>query len=638
MPLGAGYSQGGTTNYNIVRLENVPFVCAGNNRPYEPVITSQGSGNQTFSFRVWHTHWMSWYAVDQTGLENWTSGTARASSPLLPQFSAQEQLYWKQTGTVPPLRLTQTPSDPTSYGNWLTNYYEPLSRNNIIGGSGVGGRSDLGLVNEYWAQAFLLETPTAWQRARVFSLGSTHYPYGSLLNEATGRIPVINNGPPAANHGGSGSPYPTLGAPHPQIYIGDNSASDFNNVIQPLEDIPVNTGTGMRYTGGIWGGGRVWANDHDPSFGNGMYTIFGSRHYLDALYFNGNRAGYVVTYGGVGYTDAIVSGVHYYGLYYDSYNERRGGFWAFREKMLPAALGGDSNPERTYFNDQLAENYWYGVALEASLDGSGNYRNSIAPPGEVNSEVATFMDGYGFMVSYQAYAMLRDPVASMWLPRWLRTYRAMCDETVPGHLSSYYCALYYYEPAVHDVSLLNNYLLNSTWGSAFNGSDASDVGTDEGQYQMFTAGSGTIQQQTAVLTLTNGDTVKFKGCGAPGCDFGPGPDQLRTDIWYTITNVNNATGTYQIINPSTGMPFASFTKGGSPLSGGYTMKLRPQYAPTTGWQHASYVPYAQALVYGLKDLGFSAINTAINVMTNRGFVDPGPTLTNMNWDPNVVVP
>ena len=86
------------------------------------------------------------------------------------------------------------------------------------------------------------------------------------------------------------------------------------------------------------------------------------------------------------------------------------------------------------------------------------------------------------------------------------------------------------------------------------------------------------------------------------------------------------------------MPFASFTTGGSPLSGGYTMKLRPQYAPTTGWQHASYVPYAQALVYGLKDLGFSAINTAINVMTKRGFVDPGPTLTNMNWDPNVVVP
>lgn len=51
-----------------------------------------------------------------------------------------------------------------------------------------------------------------------------------------------------------------------------------------------------------------------------------------------------------------------------------------------------------------------------------------------------------------------------------------------------------------------------------------------------------------------------------------------------------------------------------------------------------YAPYAQAIMYGLRDLGFSAIDPAIGRMLLRAFIDPGPTTTKSNWDPSVMVP
>jgi hypothetical protein len=281
-------------------------------------------------------------------------------------------LCWKETGTIPPLRITpgSFPSDPINGVTWLDYDYEPMSRVTTIGGSGVGARADIGLVNEWAAQAFLLETPTTWEHMRLFALAGDHYPIATLLNEATGRIPVDNNGPPGPNHGGAGGSYPVLGAPQPNLYIFDPGSIYFDGVARPLINTPV-ASTG--YLGGIWGSGlRSYGNDHEPSFQNMIYTIFGSRHYLDNLYFAGNRQiVWQQTGNFFGAKDNMVGGVHYWGLHLYCC-EFRGDFWGHRDAMLPAALGGDSNPERVYFNDQLIENYYYEQAELANFDGGSH--------------------------------------------------------------------------------------------------------------------------------------------------------------------------------------------------------------------------------------------------------------------------
>jgi hypothetical protein len=614
--------------------------------PFNTVSPSdQGSGTHKFSFRVWHTHWQSWYTLDQTGQENWTSGSSRATSSLLPQFTSQEQLYWKETGTVVPLRMTTAASaigDPTDYGNWCQHVYEPLSRNNVIGGSNPGSRPDLGIVNEYMAQAWLLQDATHWLRARIFALSGTQYQEGSMLNEATGRIPVLNNGPPAANHGGGGGSYPQLGGPRLNVYA---FGSQIGGLAAPLENVPVNV---SQYTGGIWGDGPSYRPDHAPSFGNQMYTIFGSRHYLDALYFAGNRANYQVPSGpGIAAGNGpanwdTVGGVSYFGLFWGCC-ERRGAFWAYRDKMLPAAFGGDNNPERQYFNDMIAENYWYEQAYLNHVGNAANYLNSIAPPLDFGyDEVQTFMDQYGFSTTYLAHTMLRDPLAEAWLPRWYKTYNALCSDTVAGHLSSFYCANYVYSPALKNTSVFST--TGAAFGDAFNGVDASDWGTDRLGTPPFTTISGGTLTAPLVgwFILTNGDLVKNVSCNGCFSTTNNGPDELVRNRWYSITNVDNNAGTFQIVNPATGQPFTGFTSGGAPFSGPIGIKYRPQYAPATGWLTPGYAMYAQSIIYGLNALGFN-MNAAMNVINARGFIDPtnyqAPDYeTRLNWDPSVVVP
>ena len=290
---------------------------------------------------------MGWYTLDQLGSENWTAG---GSSAFYPSFTSAEQLYWKETGAVPPLKMTVAPQDPIDASQDEQHFNAPMSQNNMIGGSGTGERGTLGLTNEYFSQAFLLETPAAWQHAKIAALASTAYVYSTILDEATGRIPILNNGPPAANHGGSGVPYVDGGMTLPlradQVDIFDGATMD--GVAQPLLNVPVNTNNGG-YGGGIWGPSRSYGNDHAPSFANGIYQVFGSRHFLDAMYFSGNRSVYVVSTGDhPAHQVDTKGGVRYYGLN-NRCCEIRGSHWARRDKILPAALG-----ETTISNEHIS--------------------------------------------------------------------------------------------------------------------------------------------------------------------------------------------------------------------------------------------------------------------------------------------
>lgn len=640
------------SDFTLQQLAQTPYV-------YLTFLTpaAQGTGTHGFSFRVWHTHWMSWYTTDQGALENWTNGTARAATVIYPALTTAEQTYWKQTGGVPPLRITVAPTDPTAYSNFGIGAYQPLGKTNVIGGSGVGARPDLGLVSEYSAQAFLVETPTTWARALIFSLSGDHYQIATLLNEVTGRPPVLNNGPPAGNHGGAGGSYTGLGTPWGAAVggsgiqmLGGQPGQDLIGVAYPLEESPI-TGTTPHYAGGIWGGGRGYRNDHVPSFGNMIYQVFGSRHHLDALYTRGNRALYVVPQGPrIDYMDAVVAGVHYYGLnLYGS--ERRGSFWAHRDNMLPAHLGGDANIERTYFNDIVNENYYAQIAWEAAIDGSStNFRNGIVPANGSGYQEATFQDAYGFQTAYQAYAMFRDPLAAHWINLFLREYIAYCSDTIVGargpsfgEMGSYWCANYYANSNIFNTTLLTNAPVFSTNVGSDYILDASEWGHTHVDFN--TNASAVVTQRGLGYVLVAGDKVKnIASNNVNGASDGyDRPDQLDPTVWYTVGGtIDNAAGTFQIINPATSTPFTAFTvHGGTALTSGFIyLKVRQDTAtssPATG-AGTSYVPYAQTILYGLHNLGYSTIDPAIAVMNGRGFQDPGSTQTWLNWDPNVVVP
>jgi hypothetical protein len=634
---------------------------------YDPplTITTRGAGTNNFSYRVWHPHWMSWYTLDWTGLENWTSGTtARYTSPLLPKFAAPELAYWRKTGVIPPLNLAMDSyfrnnplPETVSSASGLVNLYEPLNRGVAVAGSGVGGRPDLGLVGEYFSQAFLTGDLIRWQKARIFTLVSVHYVNGSLLNEATGRIPVLNNGPPCADpsvcptaHTGSGASYNQLGAPFKELQLF--AGSDTTGALQavPLDNVPVNDGANHYYTYNFWYFGYSDGNDHAPAWNNGLYTIFGSRHYLDAMYFGGDRANYVTSaynYLPEGRQHVTVNGLTYYGLFWGCC-ERRGAFWAYRDKMLPAALGGDDNIERSYFDDMLTENYWYGQTL--SDNPSAPMYHSISEPMPGGPGEPTFIDGYGTEVTWLGFAMMRDRLAANWMPRWYRFWAAACGETIIANSpDSIWCADYGHDAVTHDAV-----------SGTINTTDAADLGVDDAESVSctnFTSASGTIFLNNASpnQVLVNGGRLKLLGkvLGVNGYCNNITIDQLDPSVWFTITNVSGSN--FQLINPRTGTPFAEFTSGGSAYTGlGQNYKVRwPANTSGTGWRHYSYIPYAEWSIWALStiqnaaSLPRSGINQMITVLKRRGVqmygsppgADVGSDVaTQMLWDPTVSVP
>src|SRR4029077_5771447 len=183
--------------------------------------------------------------------------------------------------------------------------------------------------------------------------------------------------------------------------------------------------------------------------------------------------------------------------------QRRGGFWAMRDKILPAALGGDDNPERAYFNDYLVENNnnYYAQWLNYKDGGSTNFHTGLLTPNSGNRGDDTFVDNYGGTTSYLGWTMLHDPLSQNWLTRWANLYEGTCGETAPGHLSAYYCIEYIYESAIHDGG---HPLCGANVGQYFNGTDASDYASF-GSWATMTAGSGQIGQKPVAWTMTVGD-------------------------------------------------------------------------------------------------------------------------------------
>ena len=619
--------------------------------------SSQGSGTQTFSYRVWHTKWTAWHTIDQSAHDSWTNGTARAVWIVDPALTDTEATYWASTGMVPPIDRTQVPdTDILDVGKRLSQNTEPLSMMNVSGSSNVGGRQEIGIINEYTSQAWILQNKDSWQKARVTAYAAPSYPFAHVLNEATGYIPALNNGPPTGPGGnGVGGSYADLGAPQPHTYILSDVGGDYEGLATPLQSVPVvayTSGYGM----GLYGRGRVWRNDHYPMYAGVTYLLYGNRHFLEMAYFAGNRVDIVNDYGGSeGQSrDWLPGGSnHYYGLCVPTGGEPRASYWCMRDKQNGAAWGGDSNPERAYFNDQLVEqaNFWPLFELWKDGGSAGNFTNGLFYDWNREQQESSFMGTYATWAYYMGYTMLRSPQATYSLNYRIPRYWLAVVGDLPGGLSSWYgsAASYSRTNARKNIQLANPTGIGANIGSLYS-TDPADMGTSL-EYAVFnhtnidgsvTASGDTLTTWFGVVQLTNGDLYKDQGNL-----YGGGPDQLDDSTWYTVSNVNNTTHTFKLINPATGTPFTGYTLGGSPyVCYVYCGMFHFQYGPSTSWwdDNTNYAPYAYSSVIALKILGLGTytllgrtIDDAYNTVVTRG---PGLRAkeTVLGWDVSVVVP
>ena len=191
-----------------------------------------------------HYHWEAWQTLDWSGQDNWSpfGATTRVTRKVYPALTSAEKRYWEETGIIIPLNLAQpTPTlgPSPSYGAGIN--YEPMGRLNVIGFQAPGPRPDIGMSNEFAAQAWLTGDQTHWDWARLFTLGTSMHGSMLMLNEATGRIPAINNGPPVGPGGnGNGGSYAALGAPMPQVTLFAGGNANLGIGINGVAGTPTN--------------------------------------------------------------------------------------------------------------------------------------------------------------------------------------------------------------------------------------------------------------------------------------------------------------------------------------------------------------------------------------------------------------
>ena len=242
-------------------------------------------------------------------------------------------------------------------------------------------------------------------------------------------------------------------------------------------------------TGGTFNYGTYLS--HVPNFAGFTYLVFGDRHWLDLMRWRGNasyaqgRTGPApeLGQGGVRDNNAVFAGdgqtYHYYGIL-TSCCQTRGSAWLMRDLAYPAAFGGDSDIERSYFHDFLVETNNYYPAFLAWVDGpsSTNYRTSINLPNipGFNVETESFIATYDWEAMWLWTAWLHEPMGSTWHTKYQRYMEGVCGGQLAGAPPSFYCTDYVLAPAIHDGSYNGLTSQNGNQGPGTNGTDAYDFG------------------------------------------------------------------------------------------------------------------------------------------------------------------
>lgn len=659
-----GNAGSGTLTSTYSSLIYAPQVTNG---AYRFMTAAQGSGTTNFGFRVQHYHATSIPLLDQTGQNNWSpfGTTTRVVRKVYPAFTAAEKVYWEQTGLIIPLNLSQsvTSRSPNPSNNH-SPYYTPNGAGVVIGGVGGGDRPDLGIINKFASQAFIIGGETNWDYARLFSLGNTTYGSATILNEATGRIPAINNGPPTGPGGnGAGGSYAGLGAPMPiTAYSGFGS----QNMVDPPASLPT---ANYPAAFGQWSCCGTYIS-HMPSFNSITYEIFGDRHWLDMMRFRGN-ADYAQQRTGPGpelgqgylrdnnakFTDGNI--YHYYGILYDCC-QGRGYAWMIRDITYCAAFGSDNDIERSYCNDFLVESRNYYPMWLKFKDGPSedapnntNYSTSIAEPGGTGGEGVTaepFIQTYVFDAAWHMLTFLHEPLASTWMKQSQRYTEGNCGSRLAGAMP-YYCFDYYYSYGIKNGADGAVTSQQGSTGLYTNGVDASDFGIVP-TVNLLTGG----QWSVGTYIVTVGDQIMpMTGYHILGS---PGPiDQLAGNRYYSIMTVNNSTDprTFYIQCtaadhtafpsqcPVADQAFTGYTSGGTAISNtnAYTLKLRLTYDNTAntgfGYSSTTYMQYGGQKINGLHIAGYNVTNSMAAWDGPRLGVY-NSDLPENNWDRTVVIP
>jgi hypothetical protein len=637
--------------------------------------SSQGSGSTTFSTRVQHYHFETWQTLDASGQDNWApfGTTTRVTRKVYPAFTPAEARYWQETGLVIPINLSQpTPNIVTQFSLGLGVNYEPFGRLNVIGGSAAGQRPDLGIVNEWSAKAFITQAQADWDNARLFTLGTSMHGYSTLLDESTGRISPLNNGPPSGPGGnGNGGTYAGLGALRNQI-SWTGTPPTVTAIANPLHNVPSTSPTDI--AGGTINYGTQL--DHMPSFDGFTYMIFGDRHFLDLMEWHGNRDFAQQRVGpgpelGQGYyrdnnakfTDGNT--YHYYGLT-TVCCQGRGSAWLTRDVLNAAAFGADSSPERQLFNDMITEtgNYWPLFLNYRDGPGSAGYSLSIYPPAEPDTVASGILNSnsvmtYDASVSYEGAAWLHTPVFNKWNAQLQRYMEGVCGQQVPGAISDFYCTEEKTQPQIANGNGVQTGFGGNV-GQYMNGTDASDFGNFS--LTGMPINPNGLMEFNGYPALQLGDTLKFIYNGWPGSTDAP-IDQLPGARWFPIINIDNSgtSGYAHTFNlqcnaadhtawptqcPTAGGPFTSFTRGGVALSSvtTYYPKLRLTKDPGAGigYVNNSYSQYAGQTINGLAILGYP-VPHAQTSLANRCTASPGAVcystaMPSFWWDPTITVP
>jgi hypothetical protein len=649
----------GTTQYVSLMLS--PIDSAGANFF---MTGAQGTGTTSFSTRFQHYHWETWQTLDWTGQANWSpyGTTTRVTRKVYPAFTAAEKLYWQETGLIAPINLSQT-NVLAAYRMALGPNYEPFGRLNVIGFQGTGSRPDLGISNEFAAQAFITGAQGDWDNARLFTLGTSTHGYATLLNEATGRIPPLNNGPPTGPGGnGVGGSYAGLGAPQPGVDLnwgGACGAATPDGLADTPHNLPNATYPADR---GQWLCGTYIS--HMPSFNGFTYAVFGDRNFLDTMRWHGNldflqqRPGPGPELGQGYYRDnnaVFTDGntYHYYGLLTDCC-QTRGSSWLFRDIIYPATFGSDNDIERSYFHDFLVETGNYYPMWLKFKDGPGNsnYSTSILTPNAPGESVVpdTYQMSYVSAVAWLMTTFLHEPLGSSWMTKYQRFYEGVMGRQLAGAPVSYYAVDYNLELFIHNGDDGGLTPQQGNFGPSVNGTDASDFGNWSNHTNIVSGG----QLSVSNYVVAPGDTLK------PVTNFpliGTAPlDQLSGSVWYQILGPVDNSSFYHTFYlqcplghavdatcPTPGAAFTGFTRGGVPVTNEsnyeqFKYRLSFDPGPGNGYVDPTYDQYAGQTLSALKILGYSVPNALADFAVRDGNGGYNPTLPSNWWDPTVIIP
>jgi hypothetical protein len=656
-----------------------------------PLTSSQGSGSTTFSARQVLYHFNAFQTLDSTGQDNWSpiGTTTRVTRKVYPAFTAAEAQYWEESGVILPINRAQTVG--TLGPRWNLGggvNYEPEGAMNITGGTGGGTRPDLGVSGEYAAKAWVTQAQGDWDLARLFTLGTTIQGFATMLDEESGRISPLNDGPPVGAGGnGTGGTYAGLGPLRNQIAWTLPQNVPVQGLAQPLDFVPNAcchyAGGGQPSNGSSTGFGT--SLDHMPSFDGFTYLIFGDRHWLDLIQWQANamfaqqRVGPGPELGQGFYRDnnaKFTNGntYHYWGLL-TVCCQGRGSAWLIRDVEYAAAFGADSAPEKQYFNDLLTEtgNYWPLFLKYRDGPASTGYSASIYPPGEPDTVGGGALTsgfvapGYIGGVSYNGEVWLRVPMFSTWNTKLQYFYEGVCGGVLAGSTGQpdFWCAQEDLMAQIHDGGATPTGFGGNV-GQYMNGTDASDWGSWS-VYGNLLAGGQVGYLGFGAYPVEVGDTIHLIYNGWDGGHLGASTpiDQLSGTRWYTVIGpvCNGSCSGYQHTFyvqcnssdhtnfptqcPTAGAAFTGFTQSTTPVTPPLQVYpvFRYQYDPGAGQGYAdpNYSDYMGALVNGLTIMGFdtSSVSSKFQSRCNLPSDSGGcynPSLPSLWWDPTIVVP